>query len=163
MRSGERGGREAGFTYLGVIAAVLVLGVSLASAGQVWQFSAQRERERELLFVGGEYRRAIERYYRAGAGAVKRYPRELADLLQDHRFPMPVRHLRRLYADPMTGSREWGIVRAPDGGIMGVHSLSSAKPVKVSGFDPDNARFVAARRYSDWRFTVAVLPAAGQR
>ena len=38
----------------------------------------------ELLHVGNEYRKAIERYYLSGP---RQYPRTLADLLMDPRQP----------------------------------------------------------------------------
>ena len=51
--------RHAGFTYVGLLIAVAVLGVGLAAVGQVWSTAAAREKERELLFVGNQYRAAI--------------------------------------------------------------------------------------------------------
>jgi hypothetical protein len=59
-----------------------------------------------------------------------------------------------LYPDPITGGEF-----APDGGILGVHSLSAAAPVKTSGFKPRDAGFENAARYSDWKF-VHATPAA---
>jgi hypothetical protein len=35
---------------------------------------------------------------------------------------------------------------------MGVHSLSSAKPVKVAGAVPNGPDFGAAASYADWQF-----------
>lgn len=144
--------RQGGFTYLGVIAAVTVIGVALAATGEVWQLSAQRERERELLFAGSEFQRAIQRYYSAGPGPMRRYPRDFDELLRDPRFPNVVRHLRRVYRDPVTGKAEWGIVRAPDGGMLGVYSLSHARPIKRGRFSVAHARFAGAQHYSDWKF-----------
>ena len=149
-----------GFTYLAVLFVVAILGGGLALAGEVWQTSATREKEAELLFVGNQYRGAIERYYLSGPQ--RQYPRELEDLLKDARMPGTRRYLRRLYADPMSGKAEWGLVKAPDGGIMGVYSLSEEATFKRAGFRRRDATFAGALKYSDWKFVVAapVQPAA---
>lgn len=149
--------RQAGFTLMGVLFLVAVLGVGLAALGTVWTSASQREKEAELLFIGGQYRRAIQSYYLATPGADKRYPPNLADLTEDHRFPNVVRHLRKLYPDPITGSPEWGVVRR-EGGIAGVYSLSKAEPHKRANFSKDNAAFENAARYADWIFTPPTSP-----
>jgi type II secretory pathway pseudopilin PulG len=141
--------RARGFTYLAALLAVAILGVGLALAGEVWHTARLREKEAELLFVGNQYRKAIERYYLAGP---RQYPRSLEDLLKDPRKPGTERHLRRLYPDPIRGASEWGVVRAPDGGIMGVHSLSEEAPLKRANFRVRDAAFEGARRYADWSF-----------
>jgi hypothetical protein len=72
--------------------------------------------------------------------------------LEDKRYPVPVRHLRRLYPDPLTGRADWALVEAPQGGVMGVHSRSQAEPVKTGNFSPENEEFAKAERYTDWKF-----------
>jgi type II secretory pathway pseudopilin PulG len=140
---------QAGFTYLGLLIAVAIMGVSLAAAGTLWSFAAQRDREADLLFIGHQYRNAIARYYSAGGF---RYPRELRDLLDDDRSPTPRHFLRKLYADPMSGAADWQIVRAADGGVMGVASTSQAKSIKRANFDGADAGFEDFERYCDWQF-----------
>jgi len=119
----------AGFTYIGILLAVATLGVFLAVVGDVWRTAQQREAERDLRFIGEEFRRAISRYYEATPGAAKMYPRSLQDLVSDNRFPGIRRYLRRIYVDPITLRREWGTVAADDGGVAGVYSLSQAEPL----------------------------------
>ncbi len=126
------------------------MGVVLAGAGQVWHTAAKREKERELLFVGNQYRQALGRYYEASPGA-KQYPAKLEELVEDKRFPKPQRHLRKLYADPMTGHAKWGLVLAA-GRITGVHSLSEDVPLKTGNFAKVDAEFAQRTRYVDWRF-----------
>jgi type II secretory pathway pseudopilin PulG len=140
----------AGFTYVGLLIAVALLGIALASAGTVWKTHAQREREAELMFVGQEYRNAIASYYRSGAG--RQYPASLDDLLVDNRTPEPLHHLRKLYADPMTGAADWTLIAAPSLGIMGVASSSQAEPMKKDGFAPPEAAFKDKTCYCDWQF-----------
>ena len=141
-----------GFTYLGVLFAVAIAGIVLAASGTLWSTMQQREKERELLFVGNEMRKAIGSYYERTPGTVKRYPQNFNDLLKDNRQLATVRHLRRLYNDPITSEPKWGIVRAADGGIMGVHSLSVKTPIKKGNFMQRDAAFENASTYGAWRF-----------
>jgi len=156
--------RERGFTYLTVLFLVAFMGLGLALAGEVWQTGVAREREGQLLYAGNQYRRAIERYYLSG---LNQYPRSLEDLLKDPRKPNTERYLRKLYPDPLTAKGEWGVVKGPDGGIMGVYSLSDDKPIKVAGFPLVNRDFEGAAKYSDWKFVYspqaqqAQVPAQG--
>jgi type II secretory pathway pseudopilin PulG len=140
--------RQRGFTYFAILAVVAAMGGVLVAFSEVASHSAQREKERELLFVGQEFRRAIASYYRKD----QRFPRSLEELLEDRRYPMPVRHLRRVYRDPITGSIDWGVVEAPQGGIMGVYSKSEEKPIKSAGFAERDAAFAGVAAYSEWQF-----------
>jgi len=144
--------RQGGFTYFAVIFLVAATGIGSAAVGMLWHTAQQREKERELQAIGDEFRRAIESYRRLAVGARRQYPRTLDDLLLDPRLPGVRRHLRRIYIDPLTGNDEWGLVRAPDGGIMGVHSLSEARPMKTAAFAPADFAFEGATRYSEWQF-----------
>jgi type II secretory pathway pseudopilin PulG len=154
LRRGPRAQRSGGFTYLTILFIVAIMGIGLALVGQVWQTAALREREAELLHVGNEYRKAIERYYLSGP---RQYPRTLADLLRDPRQPGTVRHLRKLYPDPVSGKDEWGLVTAPDGGIAGVYSSSESAPLKSGGFAVRDKDFEAKEKYSEWRFVYSPL------
>lgn len=144
--------RHQGFTYVGLLIAVAVLGVGLAAVGQVWRTAAAREKERELLFIGNAYRSAIMSYYWATPAGLVRYPRSLDNLLEDRRTPALKRHLRRLYPDPITGSDAWGLVPSPDGGVAGVYSRSEQRPLKTAGFFGVDTIFENSEKYSDWKF-----------
>lgn len=146
--------RHAGFTYLGILFAVVLLGVVQAVAGTVWHSAAMREREQELLFVGKQYRQALKSYFEAAPRGRQEYPQSLDDLVEDRRFPVAIRHLRRRYADPLSDSPEWGLVKV-GGRIVGVYSLAEGRPFKAEGFGACCAAFVGAKRYSDWKFTAA--------
>lgn len=151
------GRRQRGFTLAGVLLLTAALGAGMAAYGEIASHAAQREKEQELLFVGGQFRQAIEAYYERTPGAVRRYPQTLEDLLHDKRHPMPQRHLRRLYADPLTGKAGWGLLPAPDGGVMGVYSLAEGRPIKSDNFAPRDRAFAGAARYADWQFAYAPL------
>src|SRR4051812_38747146 len=92
------GKSQQGFTYLAVMIVVATLGFGLAAIGEFTSHAQQREKEVELLFVGNEFRQEITAYYEQTPGVVKRYPQKLEDLLQDKRYPMAKRYLRRIYA-----------------------------------------------------------------
>lgn len=157
MRSSERAHhRQRGFAYMWILFFVAMLGVGLVVAGESWSLRTRREREQQLLAIGGEFRQALRGYHRAQfGGAARQYPADLEDLLRDNRFPGIQRHLRRVYRDPMTGRAEWGVVRRA-GRIVGLYSLSQDRPLKQAGFEPEYAAFAGAEKYSDWVFTYPV-------
>lgn len=130
----------------------MIMGAALASTGALFSHEAQREKERELLFVGSQFRQAIESYYRHSPGT-NAWPRTLDDLIEDKRFPMPQHHLRRVYLDPLTGKADWKLVATPDGaGFMGVYSPSEQAPIKTGNFDAADAAFEDAKKYAQWQF-----------
>jgi hypothetical protein len=131
---------------------VAITGVLLAGAGQLWRTDAQREKEKELMFIGEQFRLAIGSYYESSPGIPKRYPPSLEKLLLDDRFPKVKRHLRKIFLDPMTGTREWGLIMQPGIGITGVHSLSAQAPIKRASFHERYASFSEAKSYKDWKF-----------
>lgn len=147
--------RERGFTYFGLLAIILIMGVVLASAGEVWHVAIKREKEQELLFVGNQFRQAIKLYYENTPPQAQRYPAKLEDLLEDPRYPSTQRYLRKIYADPVNGSTQWGVVKGPAGEILGVHSLSTAEPVKKTGFSSVDKNFENKTKYADWVFMYA--------
>jgi type II secretory pathway pseudopilin PulG len=141
--------RQRGFTYLGLLMAVVVMGLMLTLVSRVWRTTEQRERETQLLYIGHAYRMAISSYVALG----HQYPPTLESLLKDERFPVPKRHLRRLYADPMTGQADWSLIMTPSGqGIMGVASSSQGVPIKRDGFDAIDEALKDADCYCAWKF-----------
>jgi len=141
---------EAGFTYLWLLFAVAGMGLLLAAAAEVWDTAARREKEAELLFIGGQFARAIAAYHARSPGAAKQYPEKLEDLVEDKRLPAPQRHLRKVFRDPMTHGAEWGLVKA-GGRIVGVHSRSAGKPIRTH-FAGRFAVFSGAASYEEWVF-----------
>jgi type II secretory pathway pseudopilin PulG len=151
---------------------VAAMGVGMAAVGVQWHSVSQREKERQLLFVGDQYRRALESYAKAVPASegktAAQYPKSLDDLLLDPRFQHTVRHLRRLYRDPVTGKDEWGLLRDGQGGIIGIHSLSELTPFKRAGFPATYPDFDGKDAYRQWLFApaatnaIAVTPAAAE-
>lgn len=154
LRSAHRR-RAFGLVLLGVLLMLALTGLAALLGAEVWATAVKREKEEELLFVGDQYRRAIESYVRAAPGPVKRLPNSVEELLEDDRFPMPVRHLRRPFRDPIEPNGQWGLVKLGNG-IAGVYSTSEAAPLKRSGFPERYAHFESASEYRHWRFVVQV-------
>lgn len=148
----QRCTQQKGFTYMGVLFAVAIIGVSQALIGSVWKTAQQRENEEQLLFVGSQFRKAIGLYYERTPGVVKRYPNSLEELLEDNRYIVPQRYLRRVYKDPMTNKTDWVIVSAPGGGIRGLHSAANRNPFKQGNFKAANIAFINSKNYADWKF-----------
>ena len=162
MRSGgrRRNAQARGYAYLALLILLAIIGVAAAATMQLGAIYQRREAERELLAVGGEFQRALLSYALATPAGQPNQPRTLDDLLRDPRYPNAVRHLRKLYADPMTGKADWELVRSPDGQtIVGIHSVSHAHPIQVAHFPGEFAGFDGAKSYLDWVF-VARLPVA---
>ncbi len=158
--------RPRGVMLLGLLIGLALGGIGLMAMVDNWSLQTQREREQELLFVGEQYRLAIQRYYYAApAGQTRQLPTSVKALLDDDRFTQPMHHLRRLYPDPITGSIEWGEVRLGDR-LAGVFSKSEATPVKQTGFAQRYESFNDRDHYQDWVFMFKVpmrgsaLPAA---
>jgi len=145
--------RERGFTYIGVLVVVVLMGIALASAGEVWHTMQQREKEQQLLFIGHQFRLALKRYADHTPAKGRRQPLHLEELLLDPRHPGIQRYLRQIYLDPMTGSPEWGLITGPGGEIYGVHSLGEGEPLKKGHFDLADRHFEGSMKYSDWVFT----------
>jgi type II secretory pathway pseudopilin PulG len=147
--------RERGVVLLVLLLALALGGIALMAAADVWSLARQRAQEQELLFVGEQYRQAIQRYYFAAPpGASRTLPLGLQDLLEDDRYPVPVRHLRRLYPDPITGGGEWGLLRVGER-IAGIYSLSDKEPIKRAGFPPGYQHFSDRAAYRDWVFAIS--------
>ncbi|MBZ4201963.1 MAG: type II secretion system GspH family protein [Methylovulum sp.] len=143
---------QRGYTYFGILFMVALIGLALSGASMIWQVEQQREKERELLFIGQQYIDAIASYYHAAPGGVKKYPRTLEDLLRDSRYPSIKRYLRKPWRDPFTGNAKWGFVYTKQGGIAGIYSLGKGKPLKQSGFDILEKYLAGKISYSDWKF-----------
>ncbi|PNU19845.1 type II secretion system protein [Geothermobacter hydrogeniphilus] len=153
-----------GITLMIVLVMVVIMGLSMGIAGSTWRTVVQRAKEQELLFRGDQYRRAIESYFSVKhGGKTGLLPSSLEDLLKDPRFPGTVRHIRKLYKDPMTGEDFVIIKDKRSGGrIKGVRSDSKQVPFKKDGFAKEYEKFADAASYREWEF-VFEPPRAGNR
>lgn len=141
-----------GFTFIAVLILLALCGLGLAAVGPSWAKTSQREREDELLRIGALYAQAIAEYRDSSPGSVKAYPEKLEWLTFDTRFVGVTRHLRKLYADPMSSGQAWGLVKDQAGHITGVYSQSSQSPLRQAAMQLGDVKLAAAQHYSDWKF-----------
>lgn len=123
--------QQGGFSYVGLLILLAILGAASAKTMELAATVAQRSQEAELQAQGDEFSRAFKRYYEASPKGAPAYPRELRELLQDPRFPHTMRHLRRIPRNPLTGRAEWAPIPAAGGGIMGVAVIAPGEPMRT--------------------------------
>lgn len=151
MRSevGARGGRkvlrnERGVTYLMLMAAIVLMGISLTVVGKQWSVVIKRDQEAELVFRGNRIKAAIEAYaadYQVRkATRPNQYPLSLEQLTQP-----PKRYLPVVYKDPIT-RQDFEVIKIA-GQIVGVKSRSTEKPI-------NKVQFKQAGRYNEILFQV---------
>ncbi len=145
---------QGGFTYFMLLWWVAISGVMLAALSQQWAFERRREQEAEMVARATEITHAIAAYGKASPAAeagqsgpaVGAGPATLADLIEDRRGPVTLRHLRRIWADPLTGKPDWGLLRQgdqADAPIRGVYSRARGTPIRA----PEGTR-----SYAEWLF-----------
>lgn len=145
---------EAGFTYVGLVFFVAILGLVGAATLKVDSLLRRAAAEQDLLEIGAEFSEALRSYAAATPRGYPTAPPTLQDLLKDPRFPGTRRHLRKIFVDPVTGKDEWGIVYQGDKvGVLAVYSLSRAQPLKVANFDARFLNFENKEHLSEWKFT----------
>jgi len=153
-RPSPAGSREAGFTYVGLVFFVAILGLVGAATLKVDSLLRRAAAEQDLLEIGAEFSEALRSYAAATPRGYPTAPPTLQDLLKDPRFPGTRRHLRKIFVDPVTGKDEWGIVYQGDKiGVLAVYSLSRAQPLKVANFDARFLNFENKEHLSEWKFT----------
>ena len=125
-KSGRRNeGAESGWALLGMILALMVLGVLLVSAVPSVKFAVQRDKEAEMIYRGEQMAEAIGRYYNSGQRGA---PQLLAPPTRFGGYLLELKKLRdgvtagevrikfvrrSAIIDPMT-NEEWEPVRARD-------------------------------------------------
>jgi hypothetical protein len=141
--------------YVLLLLAVAVTSAAAATAVQLGAAASRREAEIHLLAIGADFERALQSYAgvaKGAAGSAGRGPRTLEDLLLDPRSPGVHRHLRQVYADPLTGKKEWGLIRDNLGSITGVYSLAPGRPIRQG---PATGTPGEVQTYQEWVFGIA--------
>lgn len=164
---------SSGFAYIALLVLIIIIGISLGTAGKYWSNVMLREKEEELLYRGDQYRRAIEGYY----ALRKDYPQNIDDLLRDPRSPTVKRHLRQKFKDPISGEDFVAVRNTVTRRIIGVNSPSDKEPLKKGGFPdiysmqsvtpqigfPVNYNnFLDKMKYSEWLFVSTAMPVQTQ-
>ena len=109
-RSPRRDASEAGYVLLIVMMMATLLLISLAAAAPSIYVEGQREKEKELIFRGEQYARAIILFHEQ----FKRYPSSVKELLHTNNLSF----LRKAYPDPMTRSGKWRFIHATANGVI---------------------------------------------
>lgn len=136
---------QRGFTYLMLMAAIVLMGVSATVVGKQWKVTMQRDQEAELLFRGNRIKAAIEAYaadYEVRkATRPNRYPLSLKELTEKK----PTRYLQVVYKDPITGE-DFELIKVGKE-IRGVKSRSKDRPL-------NKVEFKGAETYNQIAFQV---------
>src|SRR3989442_4087857 len=139
---------ECGVTYLLVMLAVVLMGISASVAAKKWKAVVQREREAELLARGIEIQTALGAYSAQQKKGRVGFSGEIYPLTLEELTKQPKPALRKAYKDPITGD-DWEYVRDPTGRIKGVRSKSKAAPFKQKDFPPVDRHFYGLHSYNE--------------
>src|SRR2546422_9351896 len=155
---------ERGVTYLLVMLAVVLMGISVTVAAKQWKAVVQREKEADLLARGIEIQAALALYSAQQKKGRVGFTGEIYPLTLEELTKQPKPALRKAYKDPVTGN-DWEYVRDPTGRIKGVRSKSKAEPFKQKDLPPLLRHFDGLTNYNDWAFqdpnaSTAQAPAA---
>ena len=106
----RRPSAESGYILLIVMMMATLLLISLAAAAPSIYVEGQREKEKELIFRGEQYARAIMLFHQK----FNRYPTSVKELLHTNNLSF----LRQAYRDPMSKSGKWRFIHATANGII---------------------------------------------
>lgn len=116
-----RSSREGGYAILTVVFLVALMTVAAATASLNVLTEGKREKEKEMIWRGNQYVRAIKLYYRKNG----RFPAQLEDLYKPKIGN--VRFLRQAYKDPMNkADGTWRLIYVGPAGQL----IGSLKPPK---------------------------------
>src|SRR5262245_3368003 len=107
----KRARPDAGFTLAGLICFVTAASITMAVMVPLRAMESRREQEKELIFRGEEFVRAIQKYQRK----YQAYPASIDDLIARDGY----RFLRKQYKDPISGEDFRLINVNPDGTLNG--------------------------------------------
>lgn len=150
--------RSKGFSYLALMYLIALISLAAAMTVQLGAITQRRNAEDETIFAGLQYKTAIRSYFEAMQAGSSVAPGRIEDLLRDPRFPGVKRHLRKPFADPLTGKMDWCIIKSTDGkGILGVYPPLRDKPIRTANFPDDVFYFKGQTSYSKWVFVYGVV------
>jgi type II secretory pathway pseudopilin PulG len=163
MRSGRswraaRRHTRRGYTYLLLLFMLALSGAAMATLGERWTSSAQRERETELLFIGAQFSQALADYREATPPGQPAAPETLHELLVDARSSPPGHPLRKLYTDPWTRQADWVLKRDAEGRIEGLSSRSRQPALRRVTLPLQPDADPRSPRVGDWLFLAGPPP-----
>ena len=90
--SGPLRHRQRGALYMMLLGMLVVMSIAALQVAQSRALIERQAKETDLLFIGDQYRRAIESYASTTPVGMARYPATFDDLLADPRQPALKRH-----------------------------------------------------------------------
>ncbi len=135
---------------MALLAAIVIIGITLGAVARYWSNVSARDKEEELLFRGDQYRNAIESYY-YGIPGRREYPPSIDELVKDSRSAGGKRYLRQKFKDPITG-KDFVEIKNEQMRVVGVCSASEKEPIKQANFAEADSAFEGAKKYNDWKF-----------
>ena len=82
---GDKPVAQTGFTYIGLLIALVIIGLASTATLQLGSVLQRRNAEAELLEIGADFQQALEHYARATPLGQPTAPKSLQDLLKDPR------------------------------------------------------------------------------
>ncbi len=119
MTPGRRA--QSGFTLVGVVIGIAIIVILLAAVGPTVATIIERDREKELIFRGKQYARAVLAFQKRYG----RFPNELKELSK-----VKPRSIRKLWKEPMCNCDDWQIIIA---GSPEAVPMGSAPPPQGGG------------------------------
>ena len=119
--------KNRGYAFLVLMMIVSILLISLTAALPSIYTAGQREKEKELIFRGNEYARAILFFHRQFG----RFPSSVDEILKKTNG---YRFLRRAYRDPMSPGGKWRLIHANAAGM-----LLDSRVMSIAGRPPNLA------------------------
>jgi hypothetical protein len=149
---------RSGLVLMALLLMLVLVGVSALVVAEVSATARAREQEAELLWIGEQYRAAIERYWRSTPGPRKLLPGSVEQLLVDDRFPNEVHHLRQRYPDPFDPTQDLEAIKW-NNSLVGVHSTVKRPSIKRANFPMRYRGFETVEDSSEWSFVFVPLMA----
>ncbi len=116
---------ERGFALLLVLFVMTLMLLAAMTASPVLYTQVQREKERETIWRGQQYARAVKLFFRKNG----RFPASLEDLSKPR---LNVRFLRKPYADPLnTEDGSWRIIYVGPGGQLIGSRKRNRNPLQI--------------------------------
>jgi type II secretory pathway pseudopilin PulG len=100
MNSAPARNKTKGTVLIILMVAVLIMGIGLLVAAEVWDTQIQRENEEELIFRGKQYVEAVRLFQLKHPGT---FPKSFEVMIEE-------KCLRRPFRDPMTAQGEWNLI-----------------------------------------------------
>ena len=122
--------RESGHLLIAVMIGITLMLIFMTVVAQQWSSLERRENEKELIFRGNQYAKAIRKYQGEHGGA---YPTSLESLME--LGPRRLRYIRKLYRDPMAPDGKWGVLIADPSGKGFINPNAPPEAQGVEGLE----------------------------